>query len=131
MERNADISVCKTAYRKLALLYHPDKNKDTAATGHFQRIAAAFNKIDRYQRDGFVNDGEDEDDEEGYYEYEFGFHRNCSCDHDHHHHQEGEEFMMDPYFFFAMMQEMAQRRFGSGSGNGNKGVNGKGELNYF
>lgn len=39
------IETIKRAYRKLSLIYHPDKNKDPAATHMFHKITEAFHKI--------------------------------------------------------------------------------------
>lgn len=40
--KSADDATIKKAYRKLAVKYHPDKNKDENATAKFQKISAAF-----------------------------------------------------------------------------------------
>ena len=39
------IESIKRAYRKLSLIYHPDKNKDPAASNMFHKITEAFHKI--------------------------------------------------------------------------------------
>jgi len=42
---NSDIKIVKKAYKKLALLYHPDKNKDPDAAEKFNIITKAYNEI--------------------------------------------------------------------------------------
>lgn len=47
----------KTAFRRLARLYHPDKNPDTDTTEHFQRLQAAYENVNNAIRQGEkVND---------------------------------------------------------------------------
>ena len=43
VERNATIDEIKKSYRKLALKYHPDKNKDESAPKKFKKISNAYN----------------------------------------------------------------------------------------
>lgn len=65
---NADENEIKKAYRKMAIKWHPDKNKDNAenATKEFQKISEAFSILsdkdkrsayDKYGLDGVNNNG--------------------------------------------------------------------------
>jgi molecular chaperone DnaJ len=40
--KDADAKVIKNAFRKLAMQYHPDRNKDSGAEERFKQIAAAY-----------------------------------------------------------------------------------------
>ena len=42
---NAELSVIKRAYRKLTLLYHPDKNPDERAAATFINISKAYEAL--------------------------------------------------------------------------------------
>ena len=54
---NASEKEAKTAFRRLARLYHPDKNPDTDTTEHFQRLQAAYENVNNAIRQGKkVND---------------------------------------------------------------------------
>lgn len=64
INRNADISEVKKAYHKLALKWHPDKNKSPEATEMFKNIGIAYNvlsdpekkrKYDLYGKDDVEN----------------------------------------------------------------------------
>ncbi|MFC2131214.1 molecular chaperone DnaJ [Bacteroidota bacterium] len=68
VERNADINTIKTAYRQLALKYHPDRNPDNdEAENKFKEATEAYEvlsdqnkraRYDRYGHDG-VKQGQD------------------------------------------------------------------------
>lgn len=42
VNKNSTDDELKKAYRKLALLYHPDKNKNPSANEAFKKIASVF-----------------------------------------------------------------------------------------
>ena len=42
VDRNADLEKIKSSYRKLALLYHPDRNNNSDAEEKFKNISNAY-----------------------------------------------------------------------------------------
>jgi hypothetical protein len=48
--RSANFSTIRESYRKLALRFHPDKNKDKSATSDFQRIVRAWEVLQDQER---------------------------------------------------------------------------------
>jgi len=60
ISRNATDDEIKKAYRKLALKYHPDKNKAASAEARFKEIAEAYEVLsDKKKRDIFDKYGEE------------------------------------------------------------------------
>jgi len=59
----------KTSYKRLALQYHPDKNKAEDATEKFQEIGSAYNTIVKYL-EGPSHRWVDDDDFEDIYHYD-------------------------------------------------------------
>lgn len=61
INKNADDEEIKKSYRRLALKYHPDKNKDKEAEERFKEIAVAYeilsDKDKREVYDRYGNDG--------------------------------------------------------------------------
>ncbi|WP_394179439.1 DnaJ domain-containing protein [Marinomonas posidonica] len=49
---NASEQEAKSAFRRLARKYHPDKNPDTDTTEHFQRLQAAYENVQNAIRQG-------------------------------------------------------------------------------
>ena len=45
LDKSADLTAIKKAYRKLSLKYHPDKNSDPGASEIFQKINAAYEHL--------------------------------------------------------------------------------------
>lgn len=65
VQKNANISTIKEAYRRNALRYHPDKNTSPEASANFQLISEAYSVLgDPYKR--------------GRYDYEFEHQHNFS-----------------------------------------------------
>ncbi|NLG26815.1 MAG: DnaJ domain-containing protein, partial [Chloroflexi bacterium] len=67
VERNADKEQLRTAYRKLALRYHPDRNKEPDAEVRFKEINEAYEVLnddekrsiyDRYGHAGIDQSGQ-------------------------------------------------------------------------
>ena len=42
IDKNADLKTIKNAFHKLALKYHPDRNKSPDAEAYFKEIATAY-----------------------------------------------------------------------------------------
>lgn len=70
VSRDASPDQIKQAYRKLALQFHPDRNKDAAATEKFKEISAAYavlsdpqkrQQYDQYGPEGFAQQYSQED----------------------------------------------------------------------
>jgi molecular chaperone DnaJ len=68
--KNASKDQIKEAYRKLAMQYHPDRNKETGAEEKFKEISEAYavlsddekrKQYDSYGREGFFQRYTDED----------------------------------------------------------------------
>ncbi|XP_044756179.1 dnaJ protein homolog 1-like [Coccinella septempunctata] len=60
ISKNASDDEIKKAYRKLALQYHPDKNKSPKAEDKFKEVAEAYEVLsDKKKRDIYDNYGED------------------------------------------------------------------------
>jgi len=62
--RSASAEEIKTAYRKLALKYHPDRNPDPKAAEMFKSVATAYNVLSneekRHAYDQFGAEGVDQ-----------------------------------------------------------------------
>lgn len=60
IQRGATDEDIKKAYRKLALKYHPDKNKTPGAEDRFKEVAEAYEVLsDKKKRDVYDRFGED------------------------------------------------------------------------
>lgn len=60
IQRNADEKTIKKAYKKMALKYHPDKNKEPNATDQFKLVSEAYEVLsDKKKRNIYNNFGEE------------------------------------------------------------------------
>ena len=64
--KDADDSLIKKQYRKLALKYHPDKNKDPGAEDMFKKISQCYQVLsDPKKRDLYDKFGEEAVNQDG------------------------------------------------------------------
>ena len=72
--RNASTEDIKRAYKRQALLFHPDKNKSPGAEEHFKKISEAYTVLsDTNKRQIFDTYGEEGLKNEGGLGFGFGF----------------------------------------------------------
>ncbi|KAJ3281997.1 hypothetical protein HK104_011163 [Borealophlyctis nickersoniae] len=69
----SDVADCKIAYKKLAKKYHPDKNMDADTTTHFQRLSAAYQRIESQG----TGDSDESDEDEEAMEEDYAFRMHC------------------------------------------------------
>ncbi|KAJ3336518.1 hypothetical protein HDU93_002657 [Gonapodya sp. JEL0774] len=60
---NSTLQECKTAYKRMALIHHPDKNPDNVeeAKLKFQRVATAYQKLEKHHSGAPDSDSEGDD----------------------------------------------------------------------
>ncbi|KAL4226897.1 DnaJ subfamily B member 9 [Mactra antiquata] len=112
VKRNAKEKEIKRAFRKLAVKYHPDKNKDPDAEKQFVEIAKAYEILSdpekRRRYDQFGDDGENNGGNGGGGGFDFnfndffkGFDDAFKTHQQHHHHQHQQAHQNAQHFHFS------------------------------
>eukprot|EP00884_Botryococcus_braunii_P012348 jgi/Botrbrau1/21113/Bobra.0061s0008.1 len=71
VDEGSDMSTIKQAYRKQALIWHPDKNKDKEAKEMFQKISASYTRLTRDEESSEEEFEWEEEDAMDFFEFMF------------------------------------------------------------
>ena len=134
VRKNASDREIKKSFRKLALKYHPDKNKEKGAEEKFRQIADAYSilsdpekrkQYDMYGHSAFGGDGSSAshsneyasgqgfpfpDVQDFFKHFDDAFHFHSNAGHQHQYHQQQHEYQERPHFNHHYQQQHRQQQ---------------------